>query len=83
MWNFELYELMANERIAAYRREAALDRLRLDAVKSRRGDGPATVSVAAGSTDRFGARNDVASGRRVLAAAFVGLAAMAALRRRR
>jgi hypothetical protein len=66
-----VYELMANERIAQYQREAAEDRrLRSGVVEERRIKGPAAVTT--------GAR----SGRRALGASFLGLAALAVLRRR-
>lgn len=83
MWNFGMYEWMASERIAIYQREAALDRLRFDAAKPRRGEAPAAVAMTCGAVDTPGARSGVPSGRRALAAAFVGFAAMAVLRRRR
>jgi hypothetical protein len=71
MWNVRIYEWLANERIAAYRREAALDgRLRV-ALTPARPETPSTARTAAPSS------------RRALAAAFIGLAAFGMLRRRR
>jgi hypothetical protein len=79
MWNFGMYEWMANERIATYRREAAQDRRRrlLEAIEARRSGKPAAA------TDPLGAREAGPFTRRAVAAAFVGLAGVAALRRRR
>jgi MYXO-CTERM domain-containing protein len=72
MWNVRMYEWLANERIAAYRREAAQDgRLRLVAAPPRRPETPSPTRTAAPSS------------RRALAAGFIGLAAFGMLRRRR
>ena len=71
MWTTGLYELLANERIAQYQREAAEDRrLRAGVVEERPIKAPAAVTT--------GAR----SGRRALGASLLGLAAMGLLRRR-
>jgi hypothetical protein len=71
MWNVRIYEWLANERIAAYRREAAQERrLRLVAAAPRPEKTPSTARTAAPSS------------RRALAAAFIGLAAFGMLRRR-
>lgn len=83
MWNFGMYEWLANERIATYRREASQDRLGLDAARPRRDEKPAPVASSGGTPEIRGAQNEVPAGRRALAAAFVGLAAMSVLRRRR
>ncbi|HEV2282816.1 MAG TPA: hypothetical protein VGX75_10580 [bacterium] len=72
MWNVRMYEWLANDRIAAYRREAAQDRrLRLVPAAPRRPE--KTPSTA---------RTVAPSSRRALAAAFIGLAVFGMLRRR-
>lgn len=71
MWNDRMYEWMANERLTAYRREAEQDaRLRLVEAQPRGIETPPTVTTTAPSS------------RRALAAAFLGLVALGALRRR-
>ena len=71
MWNDRMYELLANERLATYRREAELDRrLRLAEAQSRGIEMPSTVTASAPSS------------RRALAAAFLGLVALGAFRRK-
>lgn len=74
MWSLGIYELMANERIATYRREAALDRRAVNAAEHSREKAPA----APGNVE-----SNVPLGRRALAAAFVGLVAGAASRWKR
>ena len=70
MWTTGVYELLANERIAEYHREAAVDRqLRSGLVEGRAVKAPAAEAAAR-------------SRRRALGASFLGLAAMAVLRRR-
>ena len=72
MWNFRMYEWMATERIARYQREAEQDRRsRSNAVQPGRAEAPAATAT------------DATSSRRALTAAFVGLAAIGALRWRR
>jgi hypothetical protein len=71
MWNDRMYEWMANDRLATYRREAEQDaRLRLAEAQPRGTETPPAVTTAAPSS------------RRALAAAFLGLMALGALRRR-
>ncbi|HKX19727.1 MAG TPA: hypothetical protein VJT33_17130 [bacterium] len=79
MWNFEMYEWMANERIVTYQREAALDRLGLAAVGTGKAGRPARRAAPAD-----GAAPDPAmrSARLGLVASVVGLAAARAMRRR-
>ena len=82
MWNDRMYELLATERIASYQREAARDRqLRdseADQAARRRIETPSAAGAGAA-----GAQHAAPSTRRALAAAFVGLVAMGALRWRR
>jgi len=82
MWNFGMYEWMANERIATYQREASLDRRGLEAAEPRPDEKPAAGAMIPGSRDTGSARPMMRSGRRALAAAFVGLAAIGVLRRK-
>jgi hypothetical protein len=71
MWNDRMYELLANERLATYRREAEQDRrLRLAEAQPRGIEPPSEMTTAAPSS------------RRALAAAFLGLVALGAFRRR-
>jgi hypothetical protein len=71
MWNDRMYEWLANERLATYRREAEQDgRLRLAEAQPRGIETPSTVTAAAPSS------------RRALAAAFLGLVALGAFRRK-
>jgi hypothetical protein len=77
-----MYEWMANERIATYRREASLERLGLEAAAPRSDEKPAAGAMFLGSRDTGSGRPVMRSGRRALAAAFVGLVAMGALRRK-
>lgn len=81
MWGVGMYELMANERIATYQREAARDRLGRDAAAERRGTARRAARPAGGSS---GAAPDPAmrSARLGFVAALVGVAAARALRRR-
>jgi hypothetical protein len=66
-----VYELLANERIAQYQREAAQDRqLRSGVVEAHPIKAPAAVTPGGRSS------------RRALGASFLGVAAMAILRRR-
>lgn len=74
-----MYEWLATERIASYQREAAQDRrFRLDTAQPSSVEAP--VARATGPLDH---RGGAPSTRRALAAAFVGLAAIGALRRGR
>lgn len=71
MWTSSVYELLANERIAQYQREAALDRqARSGVVEKRPINAPAALTTSARSR------------RHALGASFLGLAALAVLRRR-
>jgi hypothetical protein len=71
MWNDRMYEWLANERLANYRREAEQDgRLRLAEAQPRGTERPSAVATAAPSS------------RRALAATFLGFLALGALRRR-
>lgn len=69
MWSARVYEWLAAERIALYHQEAARDRRRREAAR------PEIVGRAF--------RREQAPTRRALAAAFIGLAAIGVLRRRR
>lgn len=82
MWNVQMYEMLANERMAALRREAAADRLGLDTAAGGRTAGRKEARMARLLKDTA---PDPAtrSGRLGLAAMLVGLAAAGALRRRR
>ena len=92
MGSILMYELMAEERSTQYRAEAEHNRLlarftadRRERTKAaeRTGTSP-TLQVAASSTPSGQAGPTRPAGtRRALAAAFVGLAAIGALRRRR
>ena len=79
MWNFGMYEWMANERIATYQREAAADRLGLNAAGTGKMGRAARPAAPAD-----GAAPDPAmrSARLGLVASVVGLAAARAMRRR-
>lgn len=81
MWSLGMYEWMANERIATYQREAALDRLGRDTAAAGR---PAARREARPAGRRGGGVPDPAmrSARLGVVASFVGFAAARALRRR-
>ncbi|HEV2359796.1 MAG TPA: hypothetical protein VGZ23_19575 [bacterium] len=78
-----MYEWLATERLASYRREAERDRRASSAARqdvlARRGGAERPAHAAAGRPSSW----EWVPTRRVLAATFIGLAAIGALRRRR